>query len=39
MHKIVLLATVLPGISFSVVAQHEHHKMPAKRDTMNMDMK
>ncbi|MFL5746339.1 MAG: hypothetical protein ACJ751_16810 [Niastella sp.] len=36
MYKIILLAIVLLGISFSVVAQHEHHKMPAKQDTMNM---
>ena len=44
MYKIILLTTVWLGLSVSVLAQHEHHKMPAKqekpapKDTMNMQM-
>jgi hypothetical protein len=32
MYKILLLATILLGTFISVLAQHEHHKMPAKQD-------
>jgi hypothetical protein len=48
MYKLILLTSVLLGMSISVIAQHEHHKMranqdstakkekPAPKDTMNM---
>ena len=33
MNKILILTIVLLGMSLSVLAQHEHHKMPAKQDS------
>jgi len=33
MKKIIMLAFVLLGISVSLYAQHEHHNMPAKKDS------
>ncbi len=33
MNKILILTIVLFGMSLSLLAQHEHHKMPAKQDS------
>jgi hypothetical protein len=33
MNKIIILTLVLLGMSLSIFAQHEHHKMPAKQDS------
>lgn len=33
MYKIIMLFFLLPGITTTALAQHEHHKMPAKQDS------